>query len=66
MEQAMTLALSFLGVVAIVLGLRMEATPEVTPESSCPVCIAHHGTCGCYLSHVVCCDGYDAYGCVCQ
>lgn len=42
------------------LGLTLE------PAASCPLCITHHGTCGCHMGHVVCCDGYDAYGCMCQ
>jgi len=42
--------------------------PETPPAEplSCPLCIGHHGTCGCDMGHVVCCDGYDAYGCGCQ
>ncbi len=44
----------------VVFGLRAE------PAGDCSLCIGHHGTCGCDLGHVVCCDGFDAYGCGCK
>lgn len=44
----------------------LNGTPGSTPAAQCSLCIGHHGTCGCDLGHVVCCDGEDAYGCRCE
>lgn len=52
--------MKYLIIAFVLAGLRAE------PLAECPLCISHHGTCGCYLGHVVCCDGYDAYGCGCR
>lgn len=43
----------------VLIGLRAESF------DSCVLCTTHHGTCGCFRGHVVCCDGYDAYACTC-
>jgi hypothetical protein len=51
--------MKYLILVFAISGLTLE------PLASCPLCISHHGTCGCDMGHVVCCDGYDAYGCSC-
>lgn len=48
----------------VLLGFRLEGPPPA--DSLCALCVGHHGTCGCDFGHVVCCDGYDAYGCGCR
>lgn len=56
------------GLLAAALSLGATARPETgaEPLSQCPLCIAHSGTCGCYIGFVVCCDGYNAYSCQCR
>lgn len=34
-------------------------------SSDCARCIPS-GTCGCKMGHVVCCDGTEAYECLCR
>ena len=47
-------------------GFQMKEMTPPPAEALCVLCTTHHGTCGCYLGHVVCCDGEDAYGCPCR
>lgn len=55
----------FLMFIVIVIG-SLNGDPGSSPADMCSLCIGHHGTCGCDWGHVVCCDGYDAYGCGCK
>lgn len=60
------MTIRILGFILLAIGVTCRPVNSAVPQSECALCIGHHGTCGCDLGHVVCCDGADAYGCSCR